>query len=113
MLTEISFGEWEGKTAAEIKAIDPVLFDDFHRAPVKDRPPGAESLEVFSKCITGSLSVRYKRMPGKKDFTDYTHWDFANNSNPCFISSTKKSPIDSLPLCRHVTSLCNTRAEEG
>ena len=65
-LTEISFGEWEGKTAAEIKAIDPVLFADFHRDPVKNRPPGADSLEAFSTRIIEALSILLKEYREKK-----------------------------------------------
>jgi len=65
-LTEISFGEWEGKTPAEIKTHDPVLFHDFHRDPVKNRPPGAESLETFSTRIMDGLSLLIKEHTGKK-----------------------------------------------
>jgi broad specificity phosphatase PhoE len=66
VLTEISFGEWEGKTPTEIKALDPILFRDFQRDPVKNRPPGAESLETFSKRIMAGLSLVIKEYQGEK-----------------------------------------------
>ncbi len=66
VLTEISFGEWEGKTPTEIKALDPILFRDFYRDPVKNRPPGAESLEVFSTRIIDGLSLLIKKHQGEK-----------------------------------------------
>jgi len=66
VLTEISFGEWEGKTPTEIKILDPILFRDFHRDPVKNRPPGAESLEAFSTRIIDGLSLLIKEYQGKK-----------------------------------------------
>lgn len=65
-LTEISFGDWEGKTVDEVKATDPVLFHNFHQDPVKNRPPGAESLEVFSQRITEGLSALVKKYSGKR-----------------------------------------------
>lgn len=66
LLTEISFGDWEGKTAAEVKAADPVLFREFHRDPVNNRPHGAESLEAFSQRITEGLSALLKEYSGKR-----------------------------------------------
>ena len=65
-LTEISFGEWEGKTPAEIEATDPILYHKFYQNPVKNRPPGAESLEDFSTRIIDALSLLLKEHPGKK-----------------------------------------------
>lgn len=46
-LMEIGFGEWEGKTADEIRATDPERLDRFWRDPVGNRPAGAELLEHF------------------------------------------------------------------
>lgn len=66
LLTEISFGDWEGKTVDEVKTADPVLFHNFHRDPVKNRPHGAESLEAFSQRITGGLSALLKEYSGKR-----------------------------------------------
>jgi len=66
ILTEISFGEWEGKTATEIKALDPILFREFHRDSVNNRPPGAESLKLFTTRIMDEISLLIKEYRGKK-----------------------------------------------
>lgn len=66
ILTEISFGEWEGKTPAEVEAINPILFHNFHRDPVKNRPPNAESLEAFSTRIINAISILTKEHRGKR-----------------------------------------------
>lgn len=44
---EVAFGAWEGKTAAELTAVDPDQVFDFKRDPVRHRPPGAEPLADF------------------------------------------------------------------
>lgn len=44
---EIGFGEWEGKTAAEIKASDPQILQRFWQDPIIHRPQGAEPLQAF------------------------------------------------------------------
>lgn len=64
-LTEISFGEWEGKTQAEIKAVDPVLFYEYQRDPINNRPTGAEPLEVFNARVLDALSAILKKHQGK------------------------------------------------
>lgn len=45
---EIGFGEWEGRTPAEIIANDPNALERFIEDPVHNRPEGAESLADFS-----------------------------------------------------------------
>lgn len=45
---EVRFGEWEGKTAEELKAEDPEVIARFRRDPIGQRPAGAERLEDFS-----------------------------------------------------------------
>ncbi len=65
-LTEIGFGDWEGKTAEELKVADPALFHDFQRDPVNHRPPGAESLQGFSQRITDGVSALLAEYSGKK-----------------------------------------------
>lgn len=64
-LSEICFGEWEGKTQDEIKATDPVLFHDFHRDPMNNRPRGAEPLQVFHVRVLDALSDIIKKHQGK------------------------------------------------
>lgn len=44
---EVRFGEWEGKTAEQLKAQDPDIITRFRRDPIGQRPAGAEALEDF------------------------------------------------------------------
>jgi len=46
-LQEIGFGEWEGKTADEIRAVDPDVLQRFWQDPERHRPPGAEPMPAF------------------------------------------------------------------
>jgi alpha-ribazole phosphatase/probable phosphoglycerate mutase len=61
-LREMSFGAWEGRTAAEIMADTPDALTDFWRDPITHPPPGGESL-VGCKARIGAawegLSKRY------------------------------------------------------
>ena len=45
---EVGFGEWEGRTPAELEQLIPGQVGRFHRDPVRYRPPGAEPLEAFT-----------------------------------------------------------------
>ncbi len=44
---EAGFGEWEGRSADELKASDPDIIARFRRDPIGQRPAGAEPLEQF------------------------------------------------------------------
>ena len=44
---EVGFGEWEGKTRAELEQLVPGQVGRFLRDPVTSRPPGAEPLDAF------------------------------------------------------------------
>lgn len=46
-LKEVGFGDWEGRTAEELKALDPTCVLRFKQDPVAHRPHGAEALDVF------------------------------------------------------------------
>lgn len=46
-LREMHFGAWEGRSAAELMAEDPVALTDFWRDPERCPPPGGESLDQF------------------------------------------------------------------
>ena len=50
-LKEIGFGSWEGLTADEILAEDSNALDNFYKDPIRNRPAGAEPLELFSKRV--------------------------------------------------------------
>jgi len=44
---EVGFGDWEGKTRAELEALIPGQLSRFYQDPVNNRPPGAEPLDNF------------------------------------------------------------------
>ena len=46
-LKETAFGEWEGKTAAEIDAANPGIIQRFFLDPLATRPAGAEAVTDF------------------------------------------------------------------
>jgi alpha-ribazole phosphatase len=54
-LMEVGFGVWEGKTAEELKAVDPDAVVNFKCDPVANRPQGAEPLSDFF----GRVSAAY------------------------------------------------------
>lgn len=50
-LKEVGFGEWEGKTAAQLNEEDPQQLPRFKKDPVNARPSGAEPLQDFFKRV--------------------------------------------------------------
>ena len=46
-LAEVGFGDWEGKTRAELEALLPGQVRRFYQDPVGNRPRGAEPLDDF------------------------------------------------------------------
>jgi alpha-ribazole phosphatase/probable phosphoglycerate mutase len=53
-LAELGYGEWEGKTPAELTAQDPDLLLRYRRDPLNNRPPGAEDLEGFAVRVSAA-----------------------------------------------------------
>lgn len=51
-LREMSFGDWEGRTAAEVMANNPKALECFWRDPVRYSPPGGEPLSVWAQRVT-------------------------------------------------------------
>jgi alpha-ribazole phosphatase/probable phosphoglycerate mutase len=51
-LREMSFGEWEGRTAAQVMATDPNALARFWQDPVGNRPPGGEPLQDWAQRVT-------------------------------------------------------------
>lgn len=49
---ELGYGEWEGKTPAELTAEDPELLLRYRRDPLGNRPRGAEDLDHFAARVT-------------------------------------------------------------
>lgn len=54
-LKEVGFGEWEGKSAAEIEAAWPGSLARFKADPVGARPTGAEALDAFHARVAAAL----------------------------------------------------------
>jgi alpha-ribazole phosphatase len=54
-LTEIRFGAWEGKTKAELNAIDPDTVNRFYADPVTHKPQGAEPVAQFRERIAAQF----------------------------------------------------------
>lgn len=54
-LREVGFGEWEGKSAAEIEAAAPGTLGRFKADPVNARPEGAEPLADFHARVAAAL----------------------------------------------------------
>ena len=50
-IKEIGFGDWEGKTPEEIIESDAEAINHFYSDPVRNRPNGAEPLDVFSNRV--------------------------------------------------------------
>ncbi len=63
---EIGFGDWEGKTAAEIQAETPGALESFWRDPVNEKPPGAEPLVDFQKRIESAWTELLEQHQGQK-----------------------------------------------
>lgn len=55
-ITEISHGEWEGKTAVEIEDAWPGMLEEWHRTPQDITMPGGENLEMVRQRAVSSLS---------------------------------------------------------
>lgn len=53
-LREIHFGDWEGKTAAEIHAAQPERLVRFWNDPVNYPPPGGENFAAFQARVLGA-----------------------------------------------------------
>jgi len=47
-LHEIGMGAWEGRRASEVAAAEPLAYEAFRRDPVRNRPPGGETLEALA-----------------------------------------------------------------
>ena len=60
---EVGFGSWEGRTRHQIKADNVAEYEAFYQDPVKNRPEGAEPLDVFGERVAQGL---------EKLITEYT-----------------------------------------
>lgn len=64
-LVEIGFGDWEGKSAAELMEINPDILMKFWRDPINHTPPNAERLLDFETRITSAWNELTKRYAGQ------------------------------------------------
>lgn len=64
-LMELGFGDWEGKTAAELMAEDPECLMNFWREPLKHTPPGAETLQEFAARINAAWQELMSKYAGR------------------------------------------------
>lgn len=65
-LMEIGFGDWEGKTAAELMAQDPECLMNFWRDPLNHTPPGAETLATFAERISAAWQAILENHVGQQ-----------------------------------------------
>ena len=65
-LREISFGDWEGRTAAEIFEQTPDAITNFWRDPVNHPPPGGEALDHFSQRVEAAWNDLLASHNGKR-----------------------------------------------
>lgn len=64
-LQEIGFGDWEGRTPAEIHATAPETLGRFWTDPLNNPPPGAEPLPVFQRRVTAAWADLLERHAGR------------------------------------------------
>jgi len=62
---EVGFGEWEGKTRAELEQITPGQVARFYQDPVNNRPAGAEPLEAFGARVQSGFVELVERFAGQ------------------------------------------------
>ena len=62
---EVQFGAWEGKTAAQLNTENPGVIERFKRAPITQRPAGAERLEDFLSRVRGAWNDLLTQQAGK------------------------------------------------
>lgn len=65
-LREVSFGDWEGKTAADIEAAYGDHLKRFWADPVANTPTGGEVLTAFSERVLGGWTQLKAAYPGKR-----------------------------------------------
>jgi alpha-ribazole phosphatase/probable phosphoglycerate mutase len=62
---EVGFGEWEGRTRAELEQLDPGQVARFLADPVRHRPPGAEPLDAFVSRVHDAFERMIERHAGQ------------------------------------------------
>jgi alpha-ribazole phosphatase/probable phosphoglycerate mutase len=62
---EMGFGEWEGRTTAEIEAATPGALGRFWEDPVRHPPPGGETLPECAGRVTAAWLALLRRHAGR------------------------------------------------
>jgi alpha-ribazole phosphatase/probable phosphoglycerate mutase len=62
---EVGFGEWEGRTRAELEQIRPGQVQRFYRDPIAHRPEGAEPLDAFIARVSEAFVELLDRYAGE------------------------------------------------
>jgi broad specificity phosphatase PhoE len=65
-LVEAGYGEWEGKTPAQLKQTDSKAYWGFYADPVNNRPKGAESLEDLTSRVSSTFTDLIYRYKGQR-----------------------------------------------
>lgn len=63
---ERAFGEWEGRTHADIEAADPLIWKRYQNDPDAHSPPGAESLSMLSARVIAGWTDLLATHSGKR-----------------------------------------------
>lgn len=62
---EVGFGEWEGRTRAELEQLQPGQVQRFYRDPIAHRPAGAEPLDAFIARVSEAFVELLDRYAGE------------------------------------------------
>ena len=65
-LNEWSVGEWEGRTYLEVKKEDPADYKNWSKDPIKNAPPGGESIEDLYERVKTRIKEIIEEHKGKK-----------------------------------------------
>lgn len=65
-LMEVGFGDWEGRTASEIRERDPAAIPRFYANPLLHRPAGAEALDVFVERVRAAWADLVEQHVGER-----------------------------------------------
>jgi alpha-ribazole phosphatase len=63
---EVGFGEWEGKSPAQLQQQDAAAYVAFYRDPLQNRPAGAEPWDQFAVRVSAALDDVSKNFSGQQ-----------------------------------------------
>lgn len=64
-LAELAFGEWEGKSYAEVRRLEPAAWQAFFDDPLNNTPPGGEKMTDFCARIDAAWDELLERHRGR------------------------------------------------